>query len=77
MADVKKIRAEIASIKKQLNLDEDGQPKRADRKTLFLRNITGYNRRGVSGGETVEERRLKRRLKELEQHLFDKHDGSF
>ena len=77
MADVEKIRAEIASIKKKLNLDEDGQPKKAGRMTLFLRNVTGYNRRGVSGGETVEERRLKRRLKELEQHLFDKHDGSF
>lgn len=77
MADVKKIRAEIASIKRQLNLDEDGQPKKADKKTLFLRNITGYNRRGVSGGETAEQQRLRRRLKELEQHLFDKHDGSF
>ena len=77
MADVKKIRSEIAEIKKKLGLNEDGVRDKAGRMTLFLRNVTGYNRRGVSGGETVEERRLKRRLKELEQHLFDKHDGSF
>jgi len=77
MADVKKIQSEIAEIKKKLGLNEDGVRGKAGRMTLFLRNITGYNRRGVSGGETVEERRLKRRLKELEQHLFDKHDGSF
>ena len=77
MADVKKIRSEISEIKKKLGLNEDGVRAKAGRMTLFLRNVTGYNRRGVSGGETVEERRLKRRLKELEQHLFDKHDGSF
>lgn len=77
MADRKEIQTEIASIKRQLNLDEDGQPKKVDKKTLFLRNVTGYNRRGVSGGETVEQQRLRRRLRELEQQLFDTATGEF
>jgi len=77
MADRKKIQAEIESIKKRLNLDEDGQPKKANKKTLFLRNITRYNKRGVSGGETAEQQRLRRRLKELEQQLFDTATGEF
>ena len=77
MPDRKKIQSEIAEIKKKLGLNEDGVRGKAGAMTLFLRNVTGYNKRGVSGGETVEERRLKRKLKELEQQLFDTATGEF
>ena len=77
MPDRKKILSEIAEIKKKLGLNEDGVRGKANTMTLFLRNVTGYNKRGVSGGETVEKRRLKRRLKELEQQYHDMNTGEF
>ena len=74
MANRKEINAELQSIYKKLGLNSEGVRPKASRKTLFLRNITGQNKRGFSGSMSDEERKLRERMKKLEQMLFDMPD---
>ena len=74
MANRKEINAELQSIYKKLGLNSEGVRPKASRKTLFLRNITGQNKRGFSGSMSDEEKKLRERMKKLEQMLFDMPD---
>ena len=74
MANSKEIKAELQTIYKKLGLNSEGARPKTSRKTLFMRNITGQNRRGFSGSMSDEEQKLRERMKKLEQMLFDMPD---
>ena len=74
MANRKEINAELQSIYKKLGLNSEGVMPKASTKTLFIRNITGQNKKGFSGSMSDEERKLRERMKKLEQMLFDMPD---
>tara|TARA_R100000697_G_scaffold57457_1_gene70636 strand:+ start:271 stop:513 length:243 start_codon:yes stop_codon:yes gene_type:complete len=74
MANSKEIKAELQTIYKKLGLNSDGLRPQASKKTLFIRNITGQNKKGFSGSMSEEEQKLRERMRRLEQMLFDMPD---